>query len=326
MERSTVYILVKKADLDNVKNTDMTKYDSIIGNKVKEGWASVENYSAVIRDKDEVLVTLITIDDVKWCRGFNDVSVIYDFFKTLDYWELLQITETGEITYEEDDETADNGYRVLTANTDVDMSGLTPVKEDNSADTLTEEEIPELIGQIVDLCENFLDEKKIVLKINADRDEALTQGADLEETAQIYGEYYDRFSVALRPTLEKLIELNIRLTKEEADRFKDKVICCFWNILTDSQAYIDRESGRCELKDKDFTLREIWDRVTEIIDNWEIVDENQTGKYLLISMCEREMMTHSFESLEKAQKMMKFEFEEICKEQDIEGADCSYTV
>lgn len=315
MERSTVYILVKTSDLEHVKDTDTALYNDIIGNSIEGGWASVTDYSATVREKN-VNVSLITIDDVKWCTGFKDVAVVYDFLKTLDYWELVRIEETGEITYEADEQTNTAGDRNITADIDVDLSNLYPVKSELSSYTL-----PELVGQIADQCEDFLDKEEILLKINPDREEAISNGEDSNDLCQIYGEYYDRIGSTLRPSLQNLVDLNIRLTKKEAISLAGEVTCSMYELLRDSQAY-RKADHRLVTDDPEFNLIALQNDIINTFENWGIVESAPKGEYVLISICERDMTSHHFESLYKAQMRMKFEFDSVCEKEEIGGNDC----
>lgn len=62
------------------------------------------------------------------------------------------------------------------------------------------EDTPELIGQIIDIFEDFLSEHNVTLD-NPEIAEAIAQGASPEETAVIYGSAYDQLQEALETTL-----------------------------------------------------------------------------------------------------------------------------
>lgn len=72
------------------------------------------------------------------------------------------------------------------------------VSSDEHIPFVKEEERPELIGQVIDLFEDFLDEKGIVLE-NEERDENM-DGEDPDSMANIYGSDYDE----LQDGLEKI--------------------------------------------------------------------------------------------------------------------------
>ena len=73
--------------------------------------------------------------------------------------------------------------------------------------TFTENDMPELKGQFVDILEDALAETNAVIP-NEDRDEAVKDGEDPEELAIIYGEDYD----IIGDTVEHII-LNYCLDK-----------------------------------------------------------------------------------------------------------------
>lgn len=62
------------------------------------------------------------------------------------------------------------------------------------------EDTPELIGQIIDIFEDFLSEHNVTLD-NPEIAEAIAQGASPEETAVIYDSDYDQLQEALETTL-----------------------------------------------------------------------------------------------------------------------------
>lgn len=62
------------------------------------------------------------------------------------------------------------------------------------------EDTTEFIGQIIDIFENFLDEKGVVIE-NPERDE--DEDLDAEMSANIYGSDYDRLSDEITDTLKR---------------------------------------------------------------------------------------------------------------------------
>lgn len=67
---------------------------------------------------------------------------------------------------------------------------------------LTMESMPEFIGQIVDIFEDYCTEKEIILE-NSDRNQAIKDGEDPENLAIIYGDSYDVIGDAIRRTLSE---------------------------------------------------------------------------------------------------------------------------
>lgn len=81
-----------------------------------------------------------------------------------------------------------------------ECGNITNIHINNAAvdKTIKEEERPELVGQIIDLFEDFLDEKGIVLE-NEERDEDMDE-EDPDSIANIYGSDYGE----LQDGLEKI--------------------------------------------------------------------------------------------------------------------------
>lgn len=67
---------------------------------------------------------------------------------------------------------------------------------------LTMESMPEFIGQIVDIFEDYCTEKEIILE-NSDRNQAIEDGEDPENLAIIYGDSYDVIGDIIRRTLSE---------------------------------------------------------------------------------------------------------------------------
>lgn len=65
---------------------------------------------------------------------------------------------------------------------------------------VVKEDVPELIGQFIDLFEDFLDEKSIVIP-NEERDE--DKELDAENSANIYGSDYDTLSDGIEEILTR---------------------------------------------------------------------------------------------------------------------------
>lgn len=65
---------------------------------------------------------------------------------------------------------------------------------------VVKEDVPELIGQFIDLFEDFLDEKGIVIP-NEERDE--DEELDAENSANIYGSDYDTLSDGIEEILTR---------------------------------------------------------------------------------------------------------------------------
>jgi len=65
---------------------------------------------------------------------------------------------------------------------------------------VVKEDVPELIGQFIDLFEDFLDEKSIVIP-NEERDE--DEELDAENSANIYGSDYDTLSDRIEEILTR---------------------------------------------------------------------------------------------------------------------------
>lgn len=65
---------------------------------------------------------------------------------------------------------------------------------------VVKEDVPELIGQFIDLFEDFLDEKGIVIP-NEERDE--DKELDAENSANIYGSDYDTLSDGIEEILTR---------------------------------------------------------------------------------------------------------------------------
>lgn len=65
---------------------------------------------------------------------------------------------------------------------------------------VVKEDVPELIGQFIDLFEDFLDEKGIVIP-NEERDE--DEELDVENSANIYGSDYDTLSDGIEEILTR---------------------------------------------------------------------------------------------------------------------------
>ena len=70
--------------------------------------------------------------------------------------------------------------------------------DENKAPIIKTEDIPELVGQIIDIFEDFLDERGIVLQ-NPERDE--NEDLDPENSANIYGTDYGELQDAIEATL-----------------------------------------------------------------------------------------------------------------------------
>ena len=70
--------------------------------------------------------------------------------------------------------------------------------DENKAPIIKTEDIPELVGQIIDIFEDFLDERGIVLQ-NPERDE--DENLDPENSANIYGTDYGELQDAIEATL-----------------------------------------------------------------------------------------------------------------------------
>lgn len=60
------------------------------------------------------------------------------------------------------------------------------------------EDVPELVGQVIDTFEDFLDKRGIIIP-NKERDE--NENLDPENSANIYGEDYDELDKEIRSTL-----------------------------------------------------------------------------------------------------------------------------
>ena len=90
MERSTVYILVKKTALDDLMPTSKDKYNDLFGHLFEQGWRALKEYVGKIGEEKEHLY-LITLDDMKWDRYFSDVEAVYEYFELFDYWEHAKV-------------------------------------------------------------------------------------------------------------------------------------------------------------------------------------------------------------------------------------------
>lgn len=317
MERSTVYVLLRKNDLDSLKTADSDKFNALFGKAVKDGWASIKDYKGAVHSHNEESLNLIIIDDVKWDRYYSDVDAIYDFLNTLDYWEVLQIREDGAVTQEADENTEEEFSHLLAYENNIDLSNLKKISA-----SLTENDLPELVGQIIDECEDYFDNNSIVLTENPERDEAIADGEDPEGLAQIYGTNYELLAESIRPTLKKLIACPTTMNSEEAEKLADNVITALWGIMLANKAELTDKSKVC----KDNTdLKELKQKIIDTLENWNLVGESK-GKYLLIHVCEREIETHFFESFKQARQMMEMDFNDIVIEGDLDPndkCDCS---
>lgn len=65
---------------------------------------------------------------------------------------------------------------------------------------LRKEDLPEFVGQIIDIFEDFLDDRNIVLQ-NDEREDAIDDGAEPDSVAIIYGSDYGELQTALEDTL-----------------------------------------------------------------------------------------------------------------------------
>lgn len=74
---------------------------------------------------------------------------------------------------------------------------------------LKKEDLPEFVGQIIDIFEDFLDDRNIVLQ-NEEREDAINDGAEPDSVAIIYGSDYGELQTALEDTLH-----NWNLIKKE---------------------------------------------------------------------------------------------------------------
>lgn len=300
MERSTVYILVRKTDLDNLKNKSKDLYNQLFGQKVNDGWASIKDYYGEVRGNRERL-SLITIDDIKWCRCFSDVDAIYTkFILLLDYWEIGEIREDGASSFQADDETISDGM-LIESISDVDLSNLEPVGNEVKIS-----DIPEFIGQVIDVCEDFLDEEGITIQ-NEERDEAIASGEDADGLAQIYGSHYDLIAGVMRRTLEKNICCNTKLTSDEVQSLSAKVV--------ETTLF---ELSRNDINDNQYNhAKDLQKKIIETFKNWELVSD-EMGKYMLISVVDRNITTHSFKTYEDAREMMNLEFYDTVEDENID--------
>lgn len=308
MERSTVYILVKKTSFENLKNTSKDLYDLAFGEKIKGGWASVRDCHGKYSEKKDLL-TLITIDDMKWCRCYKDVDAIYTYLEQCDYWELLNIREDGCTNFSADDETLGGEGMILGSNAVVDLSNL---EFDNQKTEL--EDLPELVGQIVDQCEDYLDEKEITLVDNTERNEAIESGEDPDGLAQIYGSNYERISDIIRPKIEDLIKKNNKLSPLKAKALAFKVVSEFSKILTETYAvYKDGTKFEDGKKLEPVSLNKLKDKIVQTFSNWHLLEEVQYN-YALIEVFDRDITYTQYQTEEDAKKAMEKEYKKILAE------------
>ena len=307
MERSTVYILLKKTALDDLMTTSKDKYNELFGHLFEQGWGSLKEYVGMIGEEKEHLY-LITLDDMKWDRYYSDVEAVYEYFELLDYWELLQIRDDGKIVREADENTENSYEYLLEYNSNVNLCNLEPVTSN-----VTPNDLPELVGQIVDLCEDYLDENKIVLTNNPEREEAIAEGEDAEGLAQIYGSDYDLFTEDLKPQIELMIRCNTKLASIEADNLATDVITTLWGILVRNKAEVEVESLTHSLDD----FKSLRAKIIKTFENWGLIGDN-TGNYLLITVFNRAFSYHKFKHYDDAKRMMEHQYKEVLSQEGIE--------
>ena len=100
--------------------------------------------------------------------------------------------------------------------------------------TLNQDSLPEFIGQIVDIFEDFCAENEITWP-NEDRDEYIKDGGcEEDEAAVIFGEDYDYIADPVQSGVETygLTESNRLDTEKETD-FIVSIIDEFYNLLAD---------------------------------------------------------------------------------------------
>ena len=79
-----------------------------------------------------------------------------------------------------------------------DFTLVSCTNEDNAAPPIKADDIPEFVGQIIDIFEDFLDARDIILN-NPERDE--DENLDPEESANIFGTDYGELQSAIEETL-----------------------------------------------------------------------------------------------------------------------------
>ena len=65
---------------------------------------------------------------------------------------------------------------------------------------ISKDDLPEFTGQIIDIFEDFLDDRNIVLD-NPEKEEAIKDGEDPDEIANIYGSDYGELQTAIESTM-----------------------------------------------------------------------------------------------------------------------------
>lgn len=123
---------------------------------------------------------------------------------------------------------------------------------------ITKENIPEFIGQLIDVYEDVFTEAGITLK-NPERDDDIENGdVDSGSAAIIYGTDYNMLSDAVEPIAESLAGTNREGTVREIIHAIDAAISCFL-----SEGRMDPIPEPC--------CRKILDKLAETCKNWNIL-------------------------------------------------------
>lgn len=70
----------------------------------------------------------------------------------------------------------------------------------NNTKMITNADLPELVGQIIDIFEDFLEEKGVNIE-NVEKEEAVMDGEDPDGICILYGTDYGRLQSAIEETL-----------------------------------------------------------------------------------------------------------------------------
>ena len=73
-------------------------------------------------------------------------------------------------------------------------------KSKYNTNKISKDDLPEFTGQIIDIFEDFLDDRNIVLD-NPEKEEAIKDGEDPDEIANIYGSDYGELQTAIESTM-----------------------------------------------------------------------------------------------------------------------------
>lgn len=130
------------------------------------------------------------------------------------------------------------------------MSKITPC-------LITKDNLPEFIGQLIDVYEDVFTEAGVMLK-NPERDDDIENGdVDTDSAAIIYGTDYGILSDAIEAIAEPLINTNRKGATQEIIQAIDTAAGCFL-----SEGRMDPVPESC--------CRKILDKLAETCRNWNI--------------------------------------------------------